>query len=103
MEKHEMSSTLPFTNQNSHENCEKPLKITTRNKLLIISEDFYDNLRFQHIQIAQIVDECAEDLRSCNKDNTICSNTVGSFKCFSEPGFIRDGHSCRGKILYNEH
>ena len=29
-------------------------KITTRNKLLIISEDFYDNLRFQHIQIAQI-------------------------------------------------
>ena len=29
-------------------------KITIRNKLLIISEDFYDNLRFQHIQIAQI-------------------------------------------------
>ena len=29
-------------------------KITTRNKLLIISEDFYNNLRFQHIQIAQI-------------------------------------------------
>ena len=78
-------------------------KITIRNKLLIISEDFYDNLRFQHIQIAQIVDECAEDLRSCNKDNTICSNTVGSFKCFCEPGFIREGHSCRGKILYNEH
>ena len=49
------------------------------------------------------IDECAEDLRSCNKDNTICSNTVGSFKCFFEPGFIRDGHSCRGKILYNEH
>ena len=84
-------------------------KITTQNKLLIISEDFYDNLRLQHIQIAQIhldtdrrqwkftnlddrkwrtkramrsssifilnyghsyIDECAEDLRSCNKDNT---------------------------------
>ena len=49
------------------------------------------------------MDECAEDPHSCNKDNATCKNTEGSFKCSCKPGFIGDGHSCRGKILYNEY
>ena len=49
------------------------------------------------------IDECAQDPHSCNKDNATCSNTEGSFKYSCKPGFIGDGHSCRGKIPYNEY
>ena len=49
------------------------------------------------------IDECAQDPHSCNKDNATCSNTEGSFKCSCKPGFIGDGHSCRGKIPHNKY
>ncbi|XP_022804887.1 neurogenic locus Notch protein-like [Stylophora pistillata] len=40
------------------------------------------------------IDECALKSHSCSKDNAICANTVGSFKCSCTRGFSGDGHKC---------
>ena len=54
VKKRKMSLTVPVTNQNFSRKLRETTKVTARSKLLIISEDCYDNLRSQHIEISQM-------------------------------------------------
>ncbi|XP_022798291.1 ficolin-2-like [Stylophora pistillata] len=40
------------------------------------------------------IDECAEDIHNCSKDNATCSNSKGSFNCSFNPAFRGDGYNC---------
>ncbi|PFX11509.1 Fibrillin-1 [Stylophora pistillata] len=40
------------------------------------------------------IDECAESIHNCSKDNATCSNSEGSFNCSCNPGYRGDGYNC---------
>ena len=42
-------------------------------------------------------DECAEDSHICD-ENATCMNTIGTFKCECNNGYIGDGKTCEGNI-----
>lgn len=42
------------------------------------------------------VDECAQTGVVCDQ-NAVCTNTIGSFRCRCNPGFIGDGTTCSGE------
>ena len=45
------------------------------------------------------LDECTTGSHSCDV-NSVCQNTVGSYKCSCNAGYTGDGKPCNG-ILYN--
>ncbi len=44
------------------------------------------------------VDECKDNDHNCD-ENAVCSNTIGSFNCICNGGFIGSGVICTGKYL----
>ena len=45
------------------------------------------------------IDECAENSDNCH-NATVCTNTIGSFKCHCPAGLSGDGITCIGKRTY---
>ena len=44
------------------------------------------------------IDECQEDLASCNPLNSLCSNTNGSYLCPCLEGFSPSNGICEGEV-----
>ena len=44
------------------------------------------------------IDECKEDLASCNPLNSLCSNTNGSYLCPCLEGFSPSNGICEGEV-----
>ena len=44
------------------------------------------------------IDECASSRDNCD-ENSLCHNTVGSFSCVCDDGFVGDGTVCTGKSI----
>ena len=57
-------------------------------------ENFYC---FNNNYVADI-DECAFSRDNCD-ENSLCHNTVGSFSCVCDDGFVGDGTACTGKNI----
>jgi hypothetical protein len=53
---------------------------------------------FVCIIFATDVDECSNGTAGCEES---CSNTLGSYNCYCEPGYIigQDGVTCQGNAL----
>jgi hypothetical protein len=43
------------------------------------------------------IDECTAETDNCDT-NAACTNTVGSFNCTCNTGYIGDGTSCTGQL-----
>lgn len=44
------------------------------------------------------IDECSSLSNPC-MENSVCSNTKGSYVCTCKPGYLDIGHSCKGNIF----
>ena len=44
------------------------------------------------------IDECETGIHACHKYAS-CTNTVGSYECSCEKGYVGDGRYCSGKSL----
>lgn len=47
--------------------------------------------------------ECAQNTHTCSLTRGVCKNTPGSFRCSCKPGFIGDGHNCKGLPICYRH
>ncbi len=45
------------------------------------------------------INECFTGDDDCDDPNGACLNTIGSFQCVCNPGFIPNGAVCNGKSL----
>ena len=46
------------------------------------------------------IDECSTGVDKCDA-NAYCTNTVGSYKCTCEAGYVGNGFKCTGKLHYS--
>ena len=46
------------------------------------------------------LNECENGTNDCDLVLAICKNTIGSFTCHCKPGFIGDGKSCSGTVIF---
>ena len=68
--------------------------------LVYVSYMYVTYLISRVINYISDIDECAQDIHNCSKDNAFCNNTVGLFNCTCKPGFTGDGHNCAGTHVY---
>ena len=50
------------------------------------------------ISLLTDVDECELEVDICD-EKAMCTNTIGSYKCECESGFLGDGTICNGKLM----
>ena len=65
-------------------------------KLLLI--DLTSEVLTQYYYFIPDVDECSLNTHDCDM-NADCTNTIGSFNCTCDVGFIGDGVTCTGRYL----
>lgn len=56
----------------------------------------YDFYPLNHVFTPDI-DECTEGNAMCPDENSHCTNTLGSYQCDCDTGFINNGTQCAGK------
>ena len=53
------------------------------------------------IFLAKDVDECVLETDECApKDQSVCTNNIGSYSCECRKGFIGDGRNCTSELLF---
>ena len=67
-------------------------------QILIVTTSFINHCCVPHYNFSYTdTDECAEDSHICD-ENATCINTIGTFKCECNNGYIGDGKTCEGNI-----
>jgi len=55
---------------------------------------------FQGVDCSIDIDECTFGIAGCAPDNSICTNTFGSYSCSCKLGFTGNGKTCGGRVSH---